>query len=490
MDFGRSGVSFWTGSRLASRTVSVVFWMLALLAAMGLSRLIPPIQSPDEDSHIGRAYLISQGDLLLQGVPPVSTGAINTGINGKGATADDPQASHDGRRFGGFVDEGLSSFVAAHLDLARQSDKRFTAAEKAQLGQMKWSGKKQFQVLSGTGYYFPAVYAPQALGLAIGHKLSLSVGRSYQLARALTLLVCFALLGLACRQLTPNPLLVSVLLLPMSMFQLLSPTIDGLTTSLSVLATSLFLKSADPGRGHSAPASWGMAICIFLLATSRTHLLPLLMLPFYLAWRRQSRRDLYLGCWITVGAVAWTLFALQSTGEARVVRDHTTAELLLHYATDPMAFFKVVLASLNDSDLFIFYERSFVGVLGWLDTWLPAYFYPALWVGLAMCGLATVSVASLQRDWSARLLLAAVAIACTGLIFLALLVTWTPHPALLVKGVQGRYFVVPAILLSGVMCGVSTVQSPLRKWLGSLAIAGFAVSSLTALTMTLLSRYH
>ncbi len=488
MDFGRPGVSFLVTWHSPPGKVRLAFWVIALLVATGFSWLIPPMQSPDEDSHIGRAYLISQGELLLQYSPTHSNGAPDARAD-RGA-ADSQQTRQQGGRLGGWLDEGLSSFMAAYLDLARQSAKRFTDAEHARLAQISWSTTKQFQILSGTGYYFPAVYAPQALGLAIGCKLGFSVKHSYYLAKEVSLLVCFALLAMACRLMAPSPLLAAILMLPMSLFQLLSPTIDGLTTSLSVLATSIFLSFADPERKHSAAASWGLAICVFLVATSRTHLLPLLLLPFFLAWRRQSRRDFYLGFWVTVGAIAWTVFALQSTSDARIVRDHTTEELLLQYFGNPKSFLQVVFASLNDADLFTFYERSFVGVLGWLDTWLPTYFYPALWVMLAICGVASVSVSTLQRDGSSRLLLAGIAITSVGLIFLALLVTWTPHPALTVRGVQGRYFVVPMILLAFVISGVSPLKSPLRHWLAALAVAGFSAASLAALTMALLSRYH
>ena len=71
-----------------------------------------------------------------------------------------------------------------------------------------------------------------------------------------------------------------------------------------------------------------------------------------------------------------------------------------------------------------------------------------------------------------------------------MLVTWTPHPASVVKGVQGRYFVVPAILLGYAASGSATRQQPLRQWIGGLAVAGFALTSLTALAMAVLGRYH
>ena len=220
------------------------------------------------------------------------------------------------------------------------------------------------------------------------------------------------------------------------------------------------------------------------------HLLPLLALPFYLAWQRQSSRDLYLGCFITVAALGWVFFALQTTNDPRVVRDHTTTQLLMQYAADPAAFFRIIWASVADNDNFTFYNRSFIGILGWLDTHLADDFYPTLWTGLALCALASVSISTLQKDWGTRLLLVGLCVASIGLVFLAMVVTWTPHPATVVKGVQGRYFVVPAILLGYALSGYASQQPPFRQWIATSTIALFAVTSLTALTMALLDRYH
>jgi uncharacterized membrane protein len=466
--------------------VCTTFWVLTFLAASAFSWLIPPMQSPDEDSHIYRAYLISTGQLLLQPVPAHSTQPINDAE----VEALVGRARRQDGRAGGFIERGLLRFSDSYMALARTAANRLTSSERELLARVEWTGVVQYYPLPGTGYYFPAVYAPQAMGLAVGQLLDLKIVRSYQLMRACTLIACFAMLWLACRLVVPNPLVVAILLLPMSLFQLVSPTVDGLTTSLAVLTASQFLAAIDPGRKHSPALSWGLAMCIFVLATSRTHLLPLLALPFYLAWQRQSRRDFFLGCLITVATLAWILFALQTTNDPRVVRSQTTTQLLIQYATNPAAYFKIVIASLGDAELFTFYQQSFIGILGWLDTPLAGYFYPTLWAGLAFCAVASVSISTLQRDWSARLLLVAIAVASIGMIFLAMLATWTPHPASVVKGVQGRYFVVPAILLGYAASGYVTLQPPLRQWMAGLAVAGFALTSFSALTMALLGRYH
>ena len=444
------------------------------------------MQSPDEDVHIYRAYLISKGELLLQPVPTHSAKPINDAE----VEALVERARRREGRAGGFIDQGLLTFSDGYMVLARTAENRLTSLERELLTRQKWTGVMQYYPVPGTGYYFPAAYAPQAAGLAVGQLLSLSISHSYHLMRACTLVACFAMLWTAFRLMVPSPLVLAILLLPMTVFQVLSPTIDGLTTSLAVLTVSLFLASIDKGRKHTSALFWGLGLCIFVLATSRTHLLPLLALPFYIAWQRQSRKAFYLSCVVAVATLGWVLFALQTTNDPRIVRSHSTTQFLMQYAANPASFFQMVIASVTDDTLFTFYQRSFIGILGWLDTPLADHFYPTLWMGLAVCAVAAVSFSTLRNDWSARVLLVAIAVTSIGMIFLAMLVTWTPHPASVVKGVQGRYFVVPAILLGYAASGCATRQPTLQRWIAGLAVAGFALTSLTALTMALLGRYH
>ena len=68
--------------------------------------------------------------------------------------------------------------------------------------------------------------------------------------------------------------------------------------------------------------------------------------------------------------------------------------------------------------------------------------------------------------------------------------TWTAHPATLIEGVQGRYFVMTMVLMGYVLSGLAKGKTRLQGRLAALALSGFALCSLTALSMTLLSRYH
>ena len=470
----------------AATLLRIAGWASALLVAFGVSFLVPPMESPDEDAHIGRAYLISKGRWLLQPVPD-EPALLAPGGDVAGQL---DRARLLGGRAGGMVDAALTRFAEINLTLAHDAGRRLTAAEEAELRDLRWGGGERYVFMAGTGYYLPAIYLPQALGLLTGRVLHFGVARSYQLARACTLLACVALLAVAFRMVAPNPLVVAILLLPMNVFQLVSPTLDGLAAALALLTVAFFAKAlaAEPDRYR--PYAWGLAGCLLLLVGSRAHLLPLLALPFYVSWRRRSRGDFYVGCLIAIAAIGWTLFVLQTSSDPRLVRTHGTAELLQYYLAHPLAYLRVVAASLSYSEMIEFYQQSFIGILGWLDARLPAYAYPTLSSGLALCALASVCVSTLRRDWPVRVLLAALALASAAFIFLALLVTWTPHPATVVYGVQGRYFVIPALLLAFALSGFACTASAPARWMGRGLLAVFASVSLYALTGTLLTRFH
>jgi uncharacterized membrane protein len=450
-------------------------WLLAFSLAIVIAYLVPPMQSPDEVGHLHRAYLISRGQLFLQQGHALDAIASATPVS-KGA--------------GGMVDEGLIYFSNIHLEVVRQADKRFTGEERSAIDDLYWSGKRQYLDIPGAGYYFPAIYFPQAMGLAAGQFFDLGIAQSYYLARGLALLTCFAVLWMAFTKLAPNPMGIALLILPMSVFQMVSTTIDGIANALTVLVLSLFIKAVDRQQAPDGARSWTLAACLFVLVTSRTHLLPLLVLPFAVAWLQRSRRDAVLGAFLATATLAWTAFALHATGDSRVIRTHTTTELLLYYGLQPLNFLRVVFSSLTDESTFTFYQRSFIGILGWLDTLLPVLFYPVLWVGLGICAVLSVSIRSLQEDWPLRALLLTLSLGSVGLVFLALLVTWTPHPAVLIEGVQGRYFTGPVLIVAYALSGFGHGKGPVLMWAKRAAIAAFAAASLSAQLVTVIVRYH
>src|SRR5690606_268004 len=118
-----------------------------------------------------------------------------------------------------------------------------TAERVRALSALEWASDDIFVEIPATGYYFPLIYAPQALGLAIGEMAGLSVQQSYYLARYLAFSFSLLLIAAAFLLCPPNPLAVAILILPMSLFQLISTSMDGVAAALAVICISLFIKS-------------------------------------------------------------------------------------------------------------------------------------------------------------------------------------------------------------------------------------------------------
>jgi len=148
----------------------------------------------------------------------------------------------------------------------------------------------------------------------------------------------------------------------------------------------------------------------------------------------------------------------------------------------------VLLATLADEELLRFYGKSFLGILGWLDAPFPEDVYTGLYALVFLTAIFSTSFKYIDEEWLARLLLVCCAFGASLLIFFALLVSWSVHPASIIKGVQGRYFMVPALLVAYALEGGRRAES--RRFVGPLLLAALFLFSAFNTTSLLLMRYY
>lgn len=401
-------------SRLATEP-SLVMALLLLVGCAFLSAVIPPMKSPDEPDHIERAYLLTRGVWVLE--------------------------RPAGKSSGGDIDTGLLDYIASYPP----TQDKITAEDSEAADQIRWSHERLYDPSPGTGYYFPLIYAPQAAGLYAGERLGLTIDHSYRLARAFALLACVILIGAAFHIHAPNALTIALLVLPMTLYQFASASLDGIATALAVLALSIFLRIASDKTRARAWMHPALALTLAVLITSRIHALPFLGL-LVAAWRYTPNTRTLI--WLIASSLfiaLWTALAMKTTVDLRVLVSAPTSTILGHYLQHPLEFLNLVGATLAHPHLGPLYVRSFMGVLGWLDTPFSPPVYTALGYGLALAAALSCSWQGITRTWPQRVLLVAMAVASVLLIFLALLITWTPHPAQTIQGIQGRYFLIPAL---------------------------------------------
>jgi len=441
-------------------------WVFVLVILVGtfFSQLIPPFQSPDEFAHIQRAYLLSKGQTLLESPP--------------------------GQASGGYIDAGLIAYFSGHQDLPQHPGKKFSRAEESSVLNIDWAGKRTFSEFPNTGYYFPLAYAPQAFGLWIGEALRLTVDDSYRLARFFVLTFSAVFIAAAFSITPVNAFVLGLLIIPMSIFQFSSASLDAFTTALTLFCVSLFMRGSSKKYDFPAWMSYLLAACLLILATSRIHLLPLLGLPLFLWTIRRSGRELCLFLVITGCSLLWTFIAIKTTvGNNTAASGHSVAQYISYYAQSPKLLTEVFFNTISEQ--FGMYKISLIGVLGWLDTpFTQKNFYSIIFNCLIFAAIFSITIKDLRDEWRARLALVILSILSILLVFFAMLVGWNPLPTGIIAGVQGRYFIGPLIVFGYALSGSNGSLD--GKWgrfgVVPLVIIGFMVA--TNMPKLLVGRYY
>jgi uncharacterized membrane protein len=422
-------------STLVGRRVKILAFTL-LIGAI-ISSLIPPFQSPDEFDHIKRAYLLSKGQLILESPPNLSSG--------------------------GQIDNGLLNYMAVFSHLPHESKNTVTREKIDESKKSRWLKTTSFSPAPGTGYYFPLIYFPETLGLLIGESLDFTIDRSYRLTRFLALGFSLAIIGIATLIYPTNFLTLALLTLPITIFQLVSASLDGTTTAIGILCISLFMRAADKTFDYPAWVSWLLPISLLLLVTSRAHLLPLVGMPLAAFFFRRRVLDLLLFLVLATLSLIWLYVALHSTVDLRLERAYTTSHIISYYVKKPLTFVTVIWSTLMNAELRQFYQMSFIGILGWLDLMFERWFYNFSILVCAWMGILSIQWKKIKADWAVRAWLLGFSVTSILLVFFLLLATWTDHPAVTVSGVQGRYFLVSFILLAYSLSGWTTTTSSGKK---------------------------
>lgn len=441
----------------------LIKYFIILLLAVGGSFFIPPTQSPDENYHIARAWLISQGEILL--------------------------TNPAGKMSGGYVDDSLHNFIQGHMQLAGRPEVKLSEEENLRLKRLVWSDSKNrsFMEIAGTGFYLPLIYLPHAIAIKAGEFANISVHHTYYLMRIFIMAISIALMLFAFSLYRPGILVLSIIMLPMSIFQLLSPTLDGITTSLTLVVVSLFFtfRSRPPGTFYL------LTFLVILIATTRIHLAPLLLLLFVVAWQEKNRKMLGISFLATSLTIFWIIFSIKITIDNRIPRDITSLETLQYYLFHPADFFKVIINTITNKDILFFYLQSFIGRLGWLDTTLTNWHYTTILSFLIIFFvLNALSEPEKENNVTARISLAGTSFFSVLAIFIALLISWTPHPAIIIQGIQGRYFTVPLLLMAYSLHGIAGSRLRAATISGQLLLCLFFIFSAYSLLTALQDRYN
>ena len=444
-----------------ARAAWVCIAIAAGIASLIIASVTPPFQSPDEFYHVKAAYLLSQ--------------------------ADRPAMQREGFSTGGMIDSGLVEYTRLHNETQKMPSGQVSPEARDKARMLRWTGTKEFAECP-IGY-LPAVYLPQAGALWVGQFLGLTVESSYRLSRLAVTCVFVILCSLAYWIHAPPPLAVAVTVLPMTLFQASAASIDGIAIGAAVLAVSAFLRIV----GSNTKPSWLMMILIgalCVLIPCRPFLIPLAVLPLVVLPSGRARWVIIpVALLPVVATMAWTASAVVEIVDLRPAERPPLSDVLAYYLAKPRAVADVLIATASDARELGKIARSFVGTLGWMDTPLRNQDYVVISAMLAVAAVLSVDANGVLRKRAVSRVLALCALGSAALVFVSIWLLWSPHPTIVIYGVQGRYFAIPIILCAYVVGPASEQRRPTAQWAGVVVVALLLVISFTATTGRLKARH-
>lgn len=456
--------------------LSFLYLVLALPVVLFQVFGTPPFQMPDEPRHFMRALQIADGRLL---------------------------GRRDGDTFsGGDLETAAQDVAVAFRPLALDSDRRLDPAVLARLAPLRWrTTPKTPALFENTSIYPPTFYAPAALAIRTGKAIDLPILWTYYLARLTMGLTGLGLATLAIHLCDRGRTVLFVALsLPLALSAFASLSQDGVAIAAGALAVALWSRSLAADRPMPLATRAVAALLLGAVVGARLPLLPLLALLLLPTDARSGLRPRTSTLLVSALSLLPVGFSLVCAAAAKVpfrVADGVAPDrqmaFVLHAPTRAFGALSTTLEEHAGEFL-----REMVSVLGWWSGMLPSVYYA--WIALCLVGAVAIDILG-PRDGFARwakLVTVALAIAASLGVFVSFYLAWTPVGGPVIEGVQGRYFIVPTLVLCLALPrfaprATDRLVDPDRRPLAVAQVvlcAAVGLFNLWAVPYTILSRYY
>lgn len=422
------------------------FVYCALIVGILLITIIPPFQSPDEDSHFKKAYVVSRGQLF-----PTSQNGI----------------------VGYEIPVNMITYINEKLTYIGNRDKKYTYSEEIVDDKLpKDYSEVVFQKFS-TAEVTPIAYIAPATGIIfskITTKLigmdNISVVTMLHFARAFSLLLYIYLVYLAIKM---TPILKKTFcvigLLPMSLALAVAISYDSVLIALSLLSTALILKLIfdDDVKKVTYKYLIAFGIIAFILLSIKTIyitvLIPLIFIPKEKYDGKIKEIIKCFGIMIAIAIVLYMINKIPLINLQRNATENNSGEQLKYIITNPISYLKTLIKTM-------FFNRNFyfsgmIGMFGLIDTYVPTVYIVMYSLSAIGVILSDFSICPVKFNWKYKSLAALGSVATICAVFTGLYILWTSMElgvgAETITGVQGRYFI-PIIPLAMIVFSNSILK--------------------------------
>lgn len=456
------------------------FVYCALIFGILLITIIPPFQSPDEDSHFKRAYVISKGHLF----PSSRNGVV-----------------------GYELPTDMIKYISEKLTYIGNRDQKYTYSEEILDDKLpKDYSDVVFQSFS-TVEITPVAYIAPATGIAfakITTKLigmdNISVVTMLHFARFFSLLLYVFLVYLAIKT---TPILKKTFcilgLLPMSLALATAISYDSVLIAVSLLSTALILKLIfdDDVKEISYKYLIAFGVIAFILLSIKiiyiTVLIPLIFIPKEKYGGKITKILKYFGIVMAIAIVLYMLLnKIPLMTLQRNAVQNNSGEQFRYILSNPISYLKTWAKTMISNRNFYF--SGIIGMFGLLDTYIPTIYIVIYSIGALAIVLSDFSMCQVKFDWKYKCISFFGSVATVFAVFTGLYILWTSMElgvgAETITGVQGRYFI-PIIPLAMILLSNSlleknkTIKSIMEKVLNNCYFVPVMMLCVTLLTIFL-----
>ncbi|GHV16192.1 hypothetical protein FACS189425_00010 [Clostridia bacterium] len=395
-----------------------IFFPAAMILGVLFMFTTPMFRGQDETLHFYRAYEISLGHSISD---------FSNNVGGR-----------------------LMPASLQEIALPSVTEIKYEDTAKA-LSQKLEPEKVRFINFPNSALYSPVVYYPQAFGIWLARTLGLGPMYMAYFGRFFNLLVWATLMMLALQILYFGKRMVFLLsLMPMSLFTVSTLSSDPITNALSFLYISyvLYLTFGKEKRISPIQIAFLLLLCVGI-SLSKIVYMPLCLICFIIPFHKLGGKRRYFKVMCSIIAISlivnlsWLATAMKFL--VNNVMPGVNASMQINsMITHPFTFLGVIFATL--SQYLNFYVQSFFGgSLGWFD--IPVHTWIILLYTLALAFIAVAdNKYGVHFGKRRKAIMIAVACAISLLIFASIYVQYNRVGAVIIEGIQGRYFM-PICLL-------------------------------------------
>ena len=441
------------------------FSILSLFFGVIFVFITPAFQVPDEQFHFLHSYQVAEWNFSAQ---------------------------QKDEKWGILIPKSVAKTMGVNQNLIAHPENRIDYTNTFSYLSMRLNAMNRTQV--SFLHISPIPHLPQALGMYLGIQLDFSPLILMYCGRITNLLTFILLIYFAIKIIPVFKRFTAFFsLMPMTLFQAASLSYDSLLIASSVLLFAMILRITFSDKRALTKDMAMIILLAIIISVIKVPYYPLVLLYFIIPYQKIGSRKSYFAIFILLFIIPlfvmliWKLSMAglhlmpPSTGGTDIIPTKQMGYLF----TQSFVFMPAIPGTILKN--VYFYPQSFIGILGWLDTRLPKWFYFFYTFFLLFFSI-TDSNKNISVNITKKCIFAFVFSLIFLLIAKIMFLIYTQPGSSTIEGIQGRYFIpiclLPFLLFYNQKCGrIGFIN---HNMLSVLVI----IVSLFITIITLLKRYY